>query len=1626
MAIFEDLTEEECYLWAILSDPSGLDQAEFSWTDSEKPDHCFRAWPFQWSWWRDTSRLQIDQAARCLKVGQLVLTSEGWKPIEQVQVGDLVLTHKNRWRRVLGSFDRGIKHTVAIRGHGQPSPLIATPDHKFWMRHVVRASKNKDGHKGKKFLPAEWISIEDWKPNDGSGQMASNWSAPAEVEPLPYQRWVDKAYKSGQQNYVSDILDLDWLWLYGLFLAEGSTYLDDQFARITWSVHENEVDYVTSVLECVGLNYYLDKCSPDKCVRIQVNSRPMVSWLRSVTGNSCYTKFIAPWVFGLDEKYRRAVFEGMTYGDGWIRENGRISYTTTSKRLAYDLRILSNSLGYSFSCTLRPPGETVIKGRKVRTSLAYCIEMQEVSTQKRARCTLMDGHAWSPIYSVTDNGVEHVWDLEVEDDNSFICEGIVVHNSVGKSLSIKVRAYAFPFIHPGQEMVVTAPEGNHLDAITDVIETAFLNNRLGREMLVTGRTGIKHRPFHCIAEGQMVLTDRGHIPIEDVQVGDLVWTHRNRWRPVTAVWDQGEREVVSISGKGHFGLTVTPDHKIYSRHVRRTPASRGVKYGKLYDDPEFTAVQDWRLPDGKRQLHTHWASPTSVDSPVPLPKKFRLNNQGFGVGRGREIDPTSPEFMYFLGLYMAEGCTWRGQLTVLTCHESEVTYITGKLDDLGINYSVRAAHGKAVDIRIANSALASWIESMIPGGSRNKDIPVWVFGLPEESREAFLQGYMFGDGHLNKKNQAIRIVTTSRALACSTKLLALSLGYNVSFFYRPALKKVSVLRGREIKTGDSYEIYVDILRTKRAHNHSEVLDDGHMWAAAGKKLTEAGTAHVYDLTVEDDHSFLVDGIFVSNCNFQNGSRIMGRIPQRDGKGVKGCTFIHEYVLTCNGYKQAKDVVVGDEVLTHTGQWKKVTAVYHDINDCYEVHGAGSFPLTVSCDHRFYGAVNNATPKQKRDFGPLTFQDVEFLLEDQFYWATPTKFPHVDPIYPREGNTSKSYDYESEDFWWLAGLYVADGYVRGGFEDGKPYLSAINWISHPENKGRKKLLRALEALGCNYRISKRSHSTGDQVEVTSRRIAEWAAEQFGRSAATKTLPVFILSLPDHFKEAFLDGYLSGDGHWNAKKSRWECSSASKTLMLMIQLVAQSLGYAVNCTSVKPKVTHVNGVELKKEPETSWRLHISENGHAYRIGDYFVNKVKKVIPVGKQPIVDIRVEEDHSYLSGSIMSHNIHPVWLEMDESQDYPAAGWMEIIETLKQGTEGSMWRAHGVTRGLRDHFYQYTQPGSGWRVHRITAMHRPYPYWSDEERQGKIQMYGSRDHPDYRRNVLGLHGDATNPLFVLHRLMSCVDMDVTSDYNQYEYTKLKINNEMILDYNDEVVPLLQLPESHKRYQGKTWIGMDVGFTTAPSAILVFGEEKAAAKGDPVRLRLLTKLMLERVSNPHQVQIILWLIAFYRPHAFAMDKTGNGLPMFQDIQYLAERNKDYRSVLDIIKGYNFSSKILVDFDQSVTVDEFRGDPIKDAGVFRNVLEYSSDKLRQLVDERRIQLPFDHDLISEFQGQTWTYKTDMDQYGRKKNYSSGEFHVLDAAKMAVLGFSQFAIEAVVKKEETHAPVTDIFFL
>jgi len=391
--------------------------------------------------------------------------------------------------------------------------------------------------------------------------------------------------------------------------------------------------------------------------------------------------------------------------------------------------------------------------------------------------------------------------------------------------------------------------------------------------------------------------------------------------------------------------------------------------------------------------------------------------------------------------------------------------------------------------------------------------------------------------------------------------------------------------------------------------------------------------------------------------------------------------------------------------------------------------------------------------------------------------------------------------------------------------------------------------------------------------------------------------------------------------------------------------------------------------------------------------------------------------------------MHPLVLEADEMQDFPDAGWIELIETMKIGSEGAQWRCHGVSRGIRDRYYRYTMgldPDLPFYVHRYMAMHRPS--WSPGERRSKIASYGgSSDNVDYRRNIYGEHGDVTNPLFVLARLMACVryaESPWATEYNENVYTKIKIEDELI-NKAGSIHPFLQFPYHHLETQYTSfWAGADIGYTNDPTEILVFGEV-AQPKGESL-LRLLLRLHLMRVGAEDQAEAIRQVFMHYgeRLRIFAMDKTGNGLPLWQTLDPTTTRSTP-EHISRRIKGYGFSQKLPVDFDDRPLVDRERPE---DAVILKNVVDFASDELRKLVDARpgRLELPHDQEVLSEFQGQEIQYVRDEGSAaGVKKRYGGGSFHTLDAAKMMIAGRNLMTIEEALKKPKREGPLIDRFY-
>ena len=117
------------------------------------------------------------------------------------------------------------------------------------------------------------------------------------------------------------------------------------------------------------------------------------------------------------------------------------------------------------------------------------------------------------------------------------------------------------------------------------------------------RQAAKTAVLACVAEGQLVLTNRGPVPIEQITLSDKVWDGES-WVRHEGLIRRGVRETVLVNG-----VELTPDHKIY--------AERGMVPCVEAEGLNWT---DIRVPDTPGAIGADRSDVRCIADPV-LPEK---------------------------------------------------------------------------------------------------------------------------------------------------------------------------------------------------------------------------------------------------------------------------------------------------------------------------------------------------------------------------------------------------------------------------------------------------------------------------------------------------------------------------------------------------------------------------------------------------------------------------------------------------------------------------------------------------------------------------------------------------------------------------------------------------------------------------------------------------------------------------------------------------------------------------------------------------------------------------------------------------------------------------------------------
>ncbi len=378
---------------------------------------------------------------QCFSPDTLVYTAEGSKPISNILPGDLVLGISGKYRRVTQKFSYTQKDPmVAITLKHALEPVIVTDGHPFY---AIRNVPWEQAHsrtlawleKGK--IQSEWVDAKHLKSGDLIAQVI-----PSEVVP------------------VEDFNEED-ARLYGILLGDGHLSRESEWGVSGNPTKDEHLEFVRNYLTARGIhfweasrgeNYQQVRWATGKGAlrdattgRIVSSGESTLPFTHTDIYNTQKNKHIAPRFSHLPRPQTLALIKGLLETDGNVSRGVEVTFTNTSQALIEGLRYQLLRLGIPTSGQFRIRNNdhvaTRSDGSKAEfTGTTACYDIRIPATpeianlvgckplKKRNWLTLRN-HIFTRIKNTAKAAIKPiVFDLEVEDDESYMTTSALAHN----------------------------------------------------------------------------------------------------------------------------------------------------------------------------------------------------------------------------------------------------------------------------------------------------------------------------------------------------------------------------------------------------------------------------------------------------------------------------------------------------------------------------------------------------------------------------------------------------------------------------------------------------------------------------------------------------------------------------------------------------------------------------------------------------------------------------------------------------------------------------------------------------------------------------------------------------------------------------------------------------------------------------------------------------------------------------------------------------------------------------------------------------------------------------------------------------------------------------------------------
>ena len=537
----------------------------------------------------------------------------------------------------------------------------------------------------------------------------------------------------------------------------------------------------------------------------------------------------------------------------------------------------------------------------------------------------------------------------------------------------------------------------------------------------------------CFTADMRVTTDRGVKPIVQLKPGDRVLTHKGRFRPVTEVMQrryQGDLLHIKVKLIGTT-MEVTPEHPIL------TP-SGWVEAGDLQ-------VGDWvaiGAPNGQQprprfdlaeSVYAHELELQVTEEAVRARRPSTYQNSGRQSHWVRRFIDLTPDLARLCGYYVAEGTIGPDETYVrFTFHEDEKAYqqdvihLVKKIFDAPVNTSV-ASQGKWISINVYSRVVASWFQKHFGHGSTHKRLPTWLQYADRDIQEQFFIGLMRGDGMFFERQyfvkgrksaktfRSLRLTLSNPELIQQIWQMALRLGYDASIrpvdtsYVTPNASDAAQISMPPLSSRDLVKkaFGIDLPEPDARYLRSHVRrENGATFFQIERIDITPYDGVVYNCEVDEDHTYVTEGVVVHNCFVLPIEDDMGKHPDGIFMTLRNAALIQQ-TGGGNGFSFSRLRPRGDRVMTSKGIATGPVGFLEAYDRAFDViaqggtrRGANMAVLNV--DHPDIEEFISA----KAEEGRLTNFNISVGITDAFMEAV-EKGEDFDLINPRTGKVWKT-------------------------------------------------------------------------------------------------------------------------------------------------------------------------------------------------------------------------------------------------------------------------------------------------------------------------------------------------------------------------------------------------------------------------------------------------------------------------------------------------------------------------------------------------------------------------------------------------------------------------------------------